>query len=101
MLLRILANVVVAIGVILLIRTILHSTNDTLVVRVFEKSPDSWIMNLYALALIIPIPFHVMSVGLILQKRFLSRTWTRIAWFSIVISGCWLGVSLLIRVFIL
>jgi hypothetical protein len=98
---RILANAVVAAGVILFIRTMHHSINGTLVIRVFEKSTDLWTTNLWALALMMPIPFHVMAVGLILQKRYLSQTWKRIAWFSVVISGCWLGLSLFIRVFIL
>jgi hypothetical protein len=42
-----------------------------------------------------------MAVGLILQRRWLSRGWSKTAWLAVVISGCWLGAALGIKLFFL
>lgn len=49
------------------------------------------------LLIALPVPLHVIFIGLILQKRFLSPGWAKFAWVGIVTSGMWLGASLLYR----
>ena len=98
---RLIANVAVAVGLLLLVRVFYHSANGSLVAELFSESQRSWINNLYAIALSLPVPFHVISVGFVMQRRWLSPHWVRIVWLAVVISGCWLGVALIIKVFIL
>ncbi|MBN2432572.1 MAG: hypothetical protein JXQ27_13940 [Acidobacteria bacterium] len=45
----------------------------------------------------LPVPFHVMAVGLFLQRFRLSPRWRRFAWWAVVVSGVWLGLALLAR----
>ncbi len=86
---RTVANVIIVVGLCLLAKILYNAITSPLVLD-----------TVYALGLALPIPFHVISIGLIVQKRWLSPGWVKIAWFAIVISGCWLGVSLAIRVVI-
>jgi len=98
---RIIAKVVVAVGLLLLVRVIYHAANGSLVAQLFPESQQSWISNLYAIALSLPVPLHVISVGFVLQRRWMPPHWIRIAWLAVVISGCWLGVALVIKIFLL
>jgi hypothetical protein len=52
---------------------------------------------LLALALRAALPLHLTSVALLVQRPFLSPTWSRTAWLATVISGSWLGVAFLLR----
>jgi hypothetical protein len=98
---RLIANVAVAVGLLLLVRVFYHSANGSVVAELFPESQRSWISNLYAIALSLPVPFHVISVGFVMQRRWLSPHWTRIAWLAVVISGCWIGVALVIKIVLL
>ena len=98
---RIIAKIAVAAGLLMLVRVIYHAANGSLVAQLFPESQQSWISNLYAIALNLPVPLHVISVGFVLQRRWLSPHWTRIIWRAVVISGCWLCVALVIKVFLL
>ncbi len=91
---------IIVVGFALLIQTLYQAATGQLVARYFPDSPDSWAYGLFALGLKIPIPFHVMAIGLIIQKRWLSPRWARFAWVAIVGSGCWLAVSLVARMFL-
>lgn len=51
------------------------------------------------LALYLALPLHLMCVGLLMQRPYLPVPWPRIAWWSVVVSGVWLGSSFLIRKF--
>lgn len=53
-----------------------------------------------ALLLALPVPLHIIFIGLIVQKKWLSPPWARFAWIGIVSSGMWLGASLLVKMFI-
>ncbi len=87
--LRTVASVIIVVGLCLLAKDLYNAITGPPVLD-----------TVYALGLALPIPFHIISIGLFVQKRWLSPRWARIAWFAIVISGCWLGVSLAIRVVI-
>jgi len=45
----------------------------------------------------LPVPFHVIAVGLFLLRFRLSTAWRRVAWWAVVVSGLWLGLALLFR----
>ncbi|MEJ2634348.1 MAG: hypothetical protein P8184_03535 [Calditrichia bacterium] len=96
-----LANLVVAVGIILLIRVFYHAAAGALVFRHFHQMEIAWFHHIYAVALSIPVPFHVISVGLVLRKRWLSPLWQRIARVAVVVSGCWLGAALGVKMFVL
>ena len=51
------------------------------------------------LFLTLPVPLHIIFIGLIIQKKHFSQPWQRFAWIGITASGVWLGISLAIRTF--
>jgi hypothetical protein len=98
---RLIANVAVAVGLFLLVRVFYRTATGSLAAQLLPGLQESWPKNLYALGLSLPVPLHVISVGLVLQRRWLPHHWTRIVWLAVVISGCWLGVALAIKLFLL
>jgi len=94
---RVIANVIVLIGFFLLGRVLYYALNGVLAHQYFPQSRGSVIQNVYALGLSLPIPFHIIAVGLVLQLRWLSPIWARGTRWAIVGSGCWLGTALMIR----
>jgi len=98
---RAIANLVILVGLFLLVKILFSATTGALTAQIFVASPESWIKRVSALGLNLPLPFHVISVGLILQRRWLSPPWARFAWIAVVVSGCWLGVALGIKLLII
>jgi hypothetical protein len=98
---RAIANLVILVGLFLLIKILYNAATGSLTALLFAASQESWIKHVSALGLSLPVPFHVISVGLILQKRWLSPPWARFAWIAVAVSGCWLGVALGIKLLII
>ncbi|MEE9497066.1 MAG: hypothetical protein V3V39_11115 [Desulfobacterales bacterium] len=98
---RLIAKVAVVVGLFLLVRVIYHADSGSLLAQLFPESQQLWANNLYAIGLSLPVPFHVISIGFVLQRRWLPPHWIRIVWLAVVISGCWLGVTLGIKIFLL
>ena len=94
---RVTANLVILIGFFLLGRVLYRTAGGVLAQQYFATSEGSWIQNIYALGLSLPVAFHVISVGLVLQLRRLSPLWAKGARWAVVVSGCWLGLALGIR----
>jgi len=97
MVVRVIANITILIGIFLLIRVLYHSLSGVLAQQYFAPSQVSVIQNVYALGLSLPIPLHIIAIGLALQLRWLSPIWARGTRWAIVVSGCWLGLALAIR----
>jgi len=95
------AGGVLLVGIYLLIRLFVRLLDGSLTTGGLPGAEGSWIKTAWVLALRLPVPLHVISVGLILQKRWLPPGAARAAWCSVVISGCWLGLSLAVRMFLL
>jgi len=95
------ANIIVAAGFYVLIQILFHAASGTLAKTVFGSTPGSSSWDVSAIALSLPVPLHVISIGLILQKHWFSTRWAKVAWIAIIVSGCWLGAALFIRLFIL
>ncbi len=89
------------VGIFLLIRLVHRAFNGTLAAQYFAYTLGAWTSTAGALGLSLPVPLHVISVGLIVQKRWLSPPWAKAAWYAVVISGCWLGTSLAVRLLFL
>ena len=98
---RVLATAISVVGVVLLANVLGMASTGSLGSMLFPQSPKTWIWTTYALTLSLPVPFHVIAIGLILQRRWLPHRWARIAWISIVVSGCWLGAALVIKLLLL
>jgi len=98
---RVFATAISVVGVLLLGRVLIMANTGSLGSMLFPHSPNTWIWTAYALALSLPVPFHVISIGLILQRRWLPHRWAGIAWISIIVSGCWLSVALVIKLLLL
>ena len=94
---RIAANIIVGVGVALLIKTAFSSFNGDLARELFPDRPASAMANACAFGLSVPVPLHVMAVGLFLQLKQLSPGWRKTARFAVVISGLWLGLALAIK----
>ena len=67
---RAIANVIILIGFFLLGRVLYYGLSGVLAQQYFGPSPGSGIQNIYALGLGLPIPLHVIAVGLVLQLRW-------------------------------
>ena len=67
--------------------------------KLFGHLPPSGVVNAWAFGLSVPVPFHMIAVGLILQKRWLSPEWRKAAWYGAAVSGLWLGLALGIKTF--
>lgn len=98
---RVTSNLVILIAFFLLGRVLYKTASGVLAQQYFATSQVSWLQNIYALGLSLPVAFHVFSIGLILQLRWLSPIGAQAARFAIVVSGCWLGLALVIRWWVL
>lgn len=97
MLMRIIANATILAGLFLLGRVICQAASGGLTAQYPTLPPGLRAYGLLALGLSLPVPMHVIAVGLILQKKRLARGWARLAWWAVVFSGCWLGAALLFQ----
>ena len=100
-LVRVLANTVVVAGVFLLARILYEAGAGSLAGRVFSNADGSSATTALALGMALPLPLHVISIGLVVQQWWLSRRLARVAWWAIITSGCWLGVALAVKWLIL
>ena len=98
---RLIANIAILVGIYLLARTIYGAANGSAAARLVHESQGFVSSTVIALALDLPVPFHVISVGLLFQRRWLSHSWAKTAFPATVISGGWLGVALVTKVFLL
>ncbi len=98
---RIITTCISLVGVVLLGKVVVDALSGSLARGLFPGEPVTWTRTAIALALRVPVPFHVFSVGLILQKRWLPPARARIAWLCTVTSGLWLGAALLVKTFLL
>ena len=98
---RILANGIVLIGLFLLGRVICQAAYNAMAVPTATLPTGTGAQGLISLGLRLPVPLHVIAVGLILQRRWLAPRWARLAWWAVVFSGFWLGAALLIKQFFL
>lgn len=97
---RVAADLVILVGLYLLIKNLYNAATGKLAVQYFAASPESWTTHVVAFGLNLPLPCHIISVGLILQRRWLSPLQKRIVWIAVLVSGCWLGVALGIKLLI-
>ena len=94
---RSVATAVSLVGIGLLGRLLWMAADGSLSAVVLPHAePGGWTPAV-SLALALPVPLHVIAIGLIVQRRWLSVPWKRFAWIAIVGSGCWLGVALVVR----
>jgi len=91
------ANLVILIGFFIFGKVLYNNANGASAYQYFGPSPQTWIHNVYAAVLSLPVPVHIIAVGLVLQLRWLSPPWARGARWAVVVSGCWLGLTLGIR----
>ena len=97
---RLIANAAIAVGFYLFVRMIFSAVTGSLAAQLFPESQESMGNTAIALVLGLPVPFHVISIGLLLQRRWLPHSWARISFLAAVISGCWLGAALGIKLFV-
>lgn len=94
---RILMSTVTAVGLVMLFLVFLDWQAGLLAPKHFPGADHDIRHHAGGLLLSLPIPLHVIFIGLIMQKRWLSPGMARFAWVGIVTSGLWLGASLLYR----
>ncbi len=101
MVIRLIANVAILVGLYLFARMIYGAVSGSLAAQLFPESQESVSKALVVLSLGLPVPFHVISVGLLLQRRWMPHSWARISFLAVVISGCWLGAAIGVKLFVL
>lgn len=94
---RLLMTTISVAGLILLTMVLMDWQAGSLAPEHFPNQDHRTIHHLGGLLLALPVPLHIIFIGLILQKRWLSPAWGRFAWVGIVTSGLWLGASLAYR----
>jgi uncharacterized BrkB/YihY/UPF0761 family membrane protein len=87
------------VGFFLLARVIYGAVDGALGPQLSPGSQQSLRNIMVVLGLRLPVPLHVISVGLLLQRRWLPPSWARITLGAVVVSGCWLGAALAIEYF--
>ena len=101
MIFRCIANAAIVVGFFLLTKAIYGAVDNTIASSFWRQSQGKMWSTLIGLSLSLPIPLHIISVGLILQRRWLPPQWAKIAMPAVVISGCWLGAALAIKLFLI
>ena len=94
---RLVANALIGVGLFLLAYTLYGTVSGSLAIRFFNGAQRPWMYDLYALCLMLPVPLHVISIGLIVKRKWMPPFWSRAAWPAIILSGCWLGAALAVR----
>ncbi|MCJ2165545.1 MULTISPECIES: hypothetical protein [unclassified Pseudodesulfovibrio] len=98
---RNICTTVTLIGLCLLGVVGLEAYEGKLVALFFPGMDHSVKHQAYALLLSLPVPLHVVFIGLIIQKQWLTRGMARFAWIGIVVSGLWLGAALAVKALVL
>ena len=98
---RIAASLVTVVGLGLLVLVVVDWHNGLLVAELFPDVEHTPRLHIYSLLLALPVPLHVIFIGLIVQKKWLSPALARFAWVGISSSGVWLGISLLVKTTVL
>ena len=99
MIFRCIANGAIVVGFFLLVRVIYGAVDGAFGSQLSPGSKESFHNTMVVLGLRLPVPFHVISVGLLLQRRWLPPLWSKIALGAVVLSGCWLGIALAVEYF--
>ncbi len=94
---RIVASLVSLFGIAMLIKLFVDWQTGALAMKYLPEMTHTAKGHWLALALGLPIPLHVIFIGLIVQKKWLTPSMTRLAWIGISTSGIWLGASVLYR----
>jgi hypothetical protein len=98
---KLIANFTIAVGLYMFARIIYGAATGSLPAQLLPESEAAVWYTIAALVLALPVPFHLISVGLLLQRRWLPHFWARISFLAAVISGCWLGAALGFKIFVL
>ncbi|NDV18228.1 hypothetical protein GO013_02190 [Pseudodesulfovibrio sp. JC047] len=98
---RNICTTITIVGLCLLGLICLDASEGVLAARYFPNSIIVAEHQVYALLLAVPVPLHLIFIGLILQKRWLSEPLARCAVIGIIGSGVWLGVALGVKFFVL
>ena len=96
---KLLANAAIIVGAFLLARVIYGAINGTLASQLSPESQGIFWNTAFALGLGLPVPLHIISIGLVLQRRWLPNGWAKVSVPAVIISGCWLGAALAIKFF--
>ena len=99
MIFRCIANAAIVVGFFLLAKAIYGAADVSMASSFLPASQGKMWNLLIGLSLSLPIPLHIISVGLFLQRRWLPPQLAKIAMPAVVISGCWLGAALALKLF--
>lgn len=84
----------------MLVLVLINGLSGELAAKYFPEISHELPHHVGGMLLALPVPLHVIFIGLIIQKKHLSPRWARFAWIGISSSGVWLGIALALRLFV-
>ena len=83
----------------MLARVIYGAVDGTLISQLLVGSHGLSQNTAIALGLGLPVPSHVISVGLVLRRRWMPDWLAKISVSAVFISGCWRRAALVVKFF--
>jgi len=98
-LMRLFASTVSLVGLCIFGLVVVDAYNGILAGEFFPDAAHTTAHHLGGFLLALAVPLHVIFIGFILQRHWLSPLWLRISRVGIVASGLWLGVALVVKLY--
>jgi uncharacterized BrkB/YihY/UPF0761 family membrane protein len=98
---QIIGFISILVGIGYMVTMLYLAMTDRLTVEFLGEPISADIPLIFALLLKLPLPFHMISVGFTIQRRWLPPTWSKTIRWATIISGCLLGASLIFRYLLL
>lgn len=92
---------VTILGLCLLGVAVYNAWEGHLAVKYFPDAVHTAGHHAGGLLLALGVPLHIIFIGMILQKKWLTKPMALCARVGIVVSGIWLGIALAVRYFVL
>jgi len=94
---RILSVFIIFSGIFFLIFTLHTAILNSLTEQSISGAEGKYLKHFSGLLISLPVPLHIISIGMIIGSKNYSNLWKKIAWFAVIISGIWLGIAVGVR----
>lgn len=98
---QILANILILYAIYLFIELLVENLGGTTDQNIQHLAGTTGTGLLYILLFKLSLPAHLVSVGIYLQRNFISRFLGKYAKIMVISTGVWLGITFIIRYYFL